>query len=84
MSAHAQPRITPEQYLETERAAEFRNEYYAGRVYAISGGSLPHGLIITGFAACNLEGLGCHIALAEIYDKVTFDAQDADPPGHPG
>src|SRR5258708_37997723 len=50
MSAQAQPpsatRITAEQYLEIERAAEFRSEYYAGRMFAMSGGSLRHAVII--------------------------------------
>ncbi len=46
MSAHAQPSLTPEQYLEIERAAEFKSEYYNGRMYAMSGASYPHGLII--------------------------------------
>jgi Uma2 family endonuclease len=46
MSAHAHPSLTPEQYLEIERAAEFKSEYYDGRVYAMSGASYPHGLII--------------------------------------
>jgi Uma2 family endonuclease len=45
MSAHAQPGLTPEQYLEIERAAEFRSEYYAGRMYAMSGASYNHVLI---------------------------------------
>jgi Uma2 family endonuclease len=200
MSAHAQPRITPEQYLETERTADFRSEYYAGRVYAMAGGSFVHVHIIgnltvalfqalkgrpcivtpvdlrlrispaglytypdvmvvcgepkfaddrrdtllnpafivevlspstegydRGFKAaqyrtieslqehalvsqteprvevfrrqpggrwllsefvgldsvCNLEGLGCRIALSEIYDKVTFNAEEAGPAGRP-
>jgi Uma2 family endonuclease len=46
MSAQAQPRLTPQQYLEAERAAEFRHEYYDGHVYAMSGGSYQHGQII--------------------------------------
>jgi Uma2 family endonuclease len=46
MSAQPQPRLTPEQYLELERASEFRSEYYAGHMYAMSGGSYPHALII--------------------------------------
>ena len=41
MSAQSQPRMTPQQYLELEHAAEFRNEYYNGRMYAMSGGSPP-------------------------------------------
>jgi Uma2 family endonuclease len=46
MSAQAQPRLTPEQYLAKERSAELRHEYYDGRVYAMSGGSYRHGQII--------------------------------------
>lgn len=46
MAAHAQPRLTPEQYLELDRAAEFRNEYHDGVMYAMSGGSFPHAIII--------------------------------------
>ena len=45
-----QPRLTPAEYLELERAAEFRHEYYNGRMYAMSGGSLPHALIIANFS----------------------------------
>ncbi len=48
MSAQPQPRLTPEQYLEAERAAEFRHEYYNGQIYAMSGGSYQHAQIIAG------------------------------------
>jgi Uma2 family endonuclease len=50
MSAHAQPRLTPEQYLEIERAAEFKSDYYDGHMYAMSGGSLRHAIAIAGLA----------------------------------
>src|SRR5690242_18639278 len=47
MSAQPQPRLTPEQYLELERAArDVRSEYYNGRMYAMSGGTHPHAIII--------------------------------------
>jgi Uma2 family endonuclease len=46
MSAQPQTRLTPEQYLEIDRASEFRNEYYDGRMYAMSGGTHRHALII--------------------------------------
>ncbi len=39
MSAQTQPRLTPEQYLEIDRASEVRNEYYQGRMWAMSGGT---------------------------------------------
>lgn len=48
MSAQAQPRLTPEQYLEAERSADFRHEYYNGHIYAMSGGSYQHAQIIGG------------------------------------
>jgi Uma2 family endonuclease len=46
MSAQPQPRLTPEQYLEIERAAEFKSDYYNGRMYAMAGGTHMHALII--------------------------------------
>jgi Uma2 family endonuclease len=42
MAAHVQPFLTPEQYLEIERAAEFRSEYYDGRMYAMARGTRNH------------------------------------------
>jgi len=33
---------TPEEYLELERAAEFKSEYLEGQIYAMSGGSRTH------------------------------------------
>jgi Uma2 family endonuclease len=51
MSAQAQPRLTPEQYLEAERAAKFRHEYFDGQMYAMSGGSFQHFQIIGNITA---------------------------------
>jgi Uma2 family endonuclease len=45
MSAMPLPRLTPEQYLEIERAAEFRSEYFDGEMFAMSGGRLAHAMI---------------------------------------
>jgi Uma2 family endonuclease len=54
MSAQAPPPsatgITAEQYLELERAAEFRSEFFAGPMYAMSGGSYRHAVIISAFS----------------------------------
>ncbi len=50
MAAQTQPLLTPEQYLEIERASEFRHEFYRGQMYAMSGGSLRHAVIIGNFA----------------------------------
>jgi Uma2 family endonuclease len=45
MSAQPLPRLSPEEYLAIERAAEFRSEYYDGAMYAMSGASHPHNVI---------------------------------------
>ncbi|MEP7351907.1 MAG: Uma2 family endonuclease [Acidobacteriota bacterium] len=47
MSALPQPRLTPKQYLEIERASDARHEYHDGQMYAMSGASYRH-VIITG------------------------------------
>ncbi len=50
MSAHAQPRLTDEEYLALERKAEFRNQFYDGIMYAMSGGSPTHAFVISAMA----------------------------------
>src|SRR6266496_2884393 len=37
--------LTPEQYLDIERKAEFRSEYYQGEMFAMAGATDPHNLI---------------------------------------
>ena len=34
--------VSPEEYLEMERASDTRHEYYQGEVYAMPGASLSH------------------------------------------
>jgi Uma2 family endonuclease len=41
----AQPYLTAEAYLEIERRAETKSEYFGGRMYAMSGASRAHNLI---------------------------------------
>jgi Uma2 family endonuclease len=45
MSTHSKTFLTPEQYLEIERKAEFKSEYYQGQVFAMSGAQESHVLI---------------------------------------
>jgi len=42
MSTLAKTYLTPEQYLEMERQAEVKSEYYRGEVFAMSGAQTPH------------------------------------------
>lgn len=45
VSTQAKVRITPEEYLEIERAAEFRSEYLNGEMFPMPGASFKHNLI---------------------------------------
>lgn len=44
------PLVHPDEYLQTERQAEFRSEYVNGHVYAMSGGTRAHSVLIAAFA----------------------------------
>jgi Uma2 family endonuclease len=47
MSAQPQQHyLTPEEYLELDRASPVRNEYFDGRMYAMAGGTHMHSIII--------------------------------------
>ena len=52
MSSVPTKRYTPQEYLELERKAEVKSEYYRGEIFAMSGASEEHNLI-----AANLLGL---------------------------
>lgn len=60
--AIADKRITREDYLQGELASEIRHEYVAGKVYAMSGGTLNHQRIAGNFlraAGNQLAGKPC-------------------------
>jgi len=46
VSTQPQTFLTPEQYLEIERKAEFRSEYYRGEMFAMSGASVVHNRLV--------------------------------------
>ncbi|MFN7843587.1 MAG: Uma2 family endonuclease, partial [Pirellula sp.] len=46
MSTPPIPRLSPQQYLERERAAAFKSEYYQGEMFAMAGASREHNLIV--------------------------------------
>lgn len=71
----AQFRITmmPEDYLEQERNAPFKSEYYAGQVYAMAGASPRHVLITTNTTASlvsQLKGRPCFVYATDLRLKV--------------
>ncbi len=45
MSTQAKTFYTPEEYLELERKAEYKSEYYSGEIFAMSGASRNHNAI---------------------------------------
>jgi Uma2 family endonuclease len=46
MSTVPKPLLTPQQYLDRERIAEFRSEFYEGEMFAMAGASEVHNLIV--------------------------------------
>src|ERR1043165_9327432 len=44
-------RFTESEYLEIERAAQFKSEFFDGEIFAMAGGTLQHSLIATNLAA---------------------------------
>jgi Uma2 family endonuclease len=69
MAASAQPLLTPEQYLERERAAETRSEFYDGVMYGMAGMSLEQSVIAGNlFAAMHsaLRGSPCMSASSDL------------------
>ncbi|MBO0356504.1 Uma2 family endonuclease [Hymenobacter sp. BT186] len=54
MSARPGIYVTAEEYLAAEREAEFKSEYYDGEVFAMSGASRAHNLLVSNL----ITGLG--------------------------
>src|SRR5271165_4639570 len=42
MASYSVTKLTEEQYLATDRAAEFKSEFFDGEMVAMSGGSMRH------------------------------------------
>jgi len=69
MSTQPLTHLTVEQYLEVERAAEFRSEYLNGEIYAMAGGGFNHALIATAVVARldeQLRGKPCLVAGSDL------------------
>jgi Uma2 family endonuclease len=76
MSTQAKPFLTPEQYLEIERAAEYKSEYFNGEMFAMAGGTLDHAMIasdVSGILRAQLRGRPCRIAGSDLRLQVSPD-----------
>lgn len=61
--------ITPEQYLDLERKAQTKSEYYRGEVFAMSGASREHNLIALNLGSeirNQLKGRPCEAYVADM------------------
>jgi Uma2 family endonuclease len=76
MSTQSKPYLTPEQYLEIERKAEFKSEYYHGEMFAMAGASFAHSQVVmnaSGELRNQLRGRPCQPVTTEVRVCVTSD-----------
>ncbi len=76
MSAQVQPWLSPEKYLELERAATTRSEYCNGRMYAMSGGTYTHALVtgnLSGELYIALKKSRCQVVSNDLRVRVATD-----------
>jgi Uma2 family endonuclease len=61
--------ISPEEYLEAERRAETRSEYFAGQVFALAGASREHNVVVTNLVidlGTQLKGRPCELYASDM------------------
>jgi Uma2 family endonuclease len=74
MSSIARQRLTPEEYLATERAAESKSEFFAGEMFAVVDANEAHTLIRTNVWAklsLQLKGCSCRVYSSDMRVKVS-------------
>lgn len=74
MSSQLAPRwIEPEEYLEAERAAETKSEYFNGRIFAMAGASRLHTVVcvnLTREVSSQLKGRPCETYVQDLRVRV--------------
>jgi Uma2 family endonuclease len=73
MSSQPSTFLTPEEYLEIERRAERKSEYFQGEMFAMAGASLEHAEIIINLArelSQRLKGRPCHVYSTDVRLRV--------------
>ena len=85
MASNPKHYIPPEKYLEMERKAEHKSEYYNGEIFAMAGASPRHVLItgntVTAFNV-QLRGKGCVVFSADLRVKGDVDWRGIAEPHH--
>jgi Uma2 family endonuclease len=74
MSAQRTFFLSPAEYLEQERRAEHKSEYFQGEVFAMAGASRRHGLIVTNLVrelGQQLKGKPCEVYASDLRLRVT-------------
>lgn len=74
MSTLPQKRYTPEEYLTLERKAEYKSQYYDGKIFAMAGASRRHNLIAVNIASemrARLRGRPCEVYGSDMRVKVS-------------
>ena len=74
MSTQPQHKITPQEYLELERKAETKSEYFDGRMFAMSGATREHVKIVANITAELINQLldrPCEVYPVEMRTKVS-------------
>ena len=69
MSTQKIKKLTPEEYLEIERNAEFKSEYYNGEMFALAGASYVHNKISSNIhvsLANQLKGKVCQVFQSDL------------------
>lgn len=75
MSSQPKTFITPELYLEMERQAEFKSEYYRGEVFAMAGAGRNHNKIIAHLIRAlgnALSSRGCEVFPSDMRVHIPF------------
>ena len=68
--------LTPEQYLEIGRSAEYKSEYYRGEMFAMAGASYAHVLLVSNLnteLSTGLRGTPCHVIMSGLRVRTGHD-----------
>ena len=74
MSLQPKSLYTPEEYLALERKAEYKSEYFAGEIFAMSGASERHNLIVGNVFAMlhiQLRNRPCRVYMSDMRVRVS-------------